>query len=683
MSAHGKCNGCGSGFGIFKKEEACHNCGLSFCSKCVSGKTAVPKCNGQVKHVCQRCFNILTGKIKDNSAGKRDVSPPANFLRNLQSQQTAASGSSGKKTSLKKKAVADPVVKHHLKPEYRNLSKDDMEIAERLEKLKAEHRELELGPAPLPPIQDVEQRLAKLKGQPEASSTAEQAEPACNKQTQELPKKLSEQEETDKLLNQVKDEVKIDRREAGDTGDAMTTDANQVLRTENKDSVADELQDVKSLIAQAASELEMDAAKALEDLKKDKALRARLEKIKDRKESKSEDDAQSSTVAGGKDVLESSEEDSEDEETQVKAVLQQALEERLLDERLEAEGGFKPPLKKEPSTTRPPKMDVDPDELPWCCICNEDASIRCLDCDLDLYCNRCYNCTSVRIGEIRFAAADVVVFQPSSLKLAPPRKHPHQYWVLHSFSSMKHNELKNFQEHNYADVIDYYMLRPPNVNTPLFFNKQFNSLTDDGVDEDTRIMRYFNRHPSFNIVQMVSVCELLSEEGYAQMLTDPLGQRLHEMSSEGQLHYVNICFEVALGIKIPDGSTFVVLDESDCYNSLVEQLVALVSSNSDAIPVLPTLSEDILRELRSVAPPKSFISLNDFTNEEELFKHLQNVIEDSSMFLQYHKWKASTTAITQAGKDPVKSAVCKFCQLGYERPPVNQFAAFQKCDSLV
>ena len=41
---------------------------------------------------------------------------------------------------------------------------------------------------------------------------------------QELPKKLSEQEETDKLLNQVKDEVKIDRREAGDTGDVMTTD---------------------------------------------------------------------------------------------------------------------------------------------------------------------------------------------------------------------------------------------------------------------------------------------------------------------------------------------------------------------------------------------------------------------------------------------------------------------------
>ena len=42
---------------------SCNNCGLTFCSKCTGQKIAVPKKNNEVKPVCTRCYNILTGWV--------------------------------------------------------------------------------------------------------------------------------------------------------------------------------------------------------------------------------------------------------------------------------------------------------------------------------------------------------------------------------------------------------------------------------------------------------------------------------------------------------------------------------------------------------------------------------------------------------------------------------------------
>ena len=43
------------------------------------------------------------------------------------------------------------------------------------------------------------------------------------------------------------------------------------------------------------------------------------------------------------------------------------------------------------STNRDENEDFeDPDELPYCTLCTEDATIRCLGCNYDLYCNKCF-----------------------------------------------------------------------------------------------------------------------------------------------------------------------------------------------------------------------------------------------------------------------------------------------------
>ncbi|XP_072120791.1 abscission/NoCut checkpoint regulator [Mobula birostris] len=388
----GRCFGCAAKFTLLKKELACKNCGYAYCSSCLSYSAFVP-CGGHTQQkVCRQCHGALTSNKKQDNTAR--WSPPENYKKRVAALEAKQQG----QTAVQNAGCQAPSI--GMKFKHWGLSKEDQAIAERLEKLKEEtkpkyvasQKEIECRLAalkkepqrPIPSTREMEDRLALLKGQTPPSQIPKPNHPAPDNRTQT--------EQVSDLLEQMSEEAAIDAKYSSGVTNNEMNDLNKGIDPQNFYCPSNKninLEEEKNyLLDQATAELKQDNLHQEHFLKINRTLAAL----------KGEDP---NTVPVDDWKYTGVESDEDNEEMLTQRILKQVNEEIALDRR----SGYNIPVE-QPKTVQPipvgrkqrhvspsPAMTETPDsddELPWCSICNNDAVLRCHDCDGDLYCHRCF-----------------------------------------------------------------------------------------------------------------------------------------------------------------------------------------------------------------------------------------------------------------------------------------------------
>jgi len=378
------CAHCAREFSLFHREYACPACGFSHCSSCLKYKVVSPK-TGRQEKVCLKCHTLMT-------TTQRPAPPPS-----------------------PPKALQQRLEKLQPSGVPKGLAAEDQRIAERLERLHKERKDRDQ----LPSEDEVRARLNRLKGVAHSDKGvaysdkgAQQADTKGHQaQFYQPPDARTATEQVNHLVTATSAKVDLEARHVVLSPEDDIAGRLARLRGEPKPDLARSKQDlmpdpnlylsgpggddqkaevgeegvdeVARLMAKVEQEAEREAKAAIEEVARDKAIQEQLARLRVRP---------AADQHGKVDVEEEDDED-EDELEEEERLIKQLMAEARLDQDLGGGGG----LPKPPGGLPGGSTAGEPEELPWCVICNEDALVRCLGCGGDLYCTACYK--EFHVGE--------------------------------------------------------------------------------------------------------------------------------------------------------------------------------------------------------------------------------------------------------------------------------------------